>query len=77
MSVRIGAAPSSLWNQSVVRSAVTKVLYQKDTASGLRSYNRATVENILNGFLQSWHQFYLTVWGITTVNVSSKCKVLN
>lgn len=76
---------SSLWNQSVGRPKVTTIwapqsdisLFQKQPQPVFRGFLLCiTFEDIFNwiskSLLQSWHQFYWTVWAMTTMSISSK-----
>lgn len=63
--------------QHYISSAVRHNSYSKTAATSIwRFYSRTTFTDILNliwkHLLQSWHRFYLTVWGTTTMSTSSK-----
>lgn len=75
---RIGATPLCGTNQWQGQRSLlpqlclqTEVLYEKRLQQVFWGLTLDIL--ILNSSLHSWHQFYLTAWGITTMNISSKC----
>lgn len=84
VAVRTGGTPLSGANRkarpevtaiSALQPDITVIQKQPQRQFG-GFYRRATFKDILiwvwKRLLQSWHQFYLTVWGMTTKSISSK-----